>query len=104
MSLHQDIIKDNVREIIELLESDGEYVSKDIFLEREGELVGLHEIGLNDGPNWLRMESWANAYTLQFGFIASIFRIWGPIETTAEEMQAEGWKRVSPPPNWGKKL
>lgn len=75
--------------------------SKDIYLAKVGEdgYIGLHEMGTYDGPDWHRLESWANSYDEHKKFVASISRIFGPIEEAAEDMKAEGWERV----DWEKK-
>lgn len=74
-----------------------EYSYRDIYLEKEGEegYIGLHEIGMWDGPAiWMRMEAWANGYDKDKKFIASLWRMFGDIEETAREMEGQGWKRM----------
>lgn len=77
-----------------------EFQSKDIYLAKEGQegYVGLHSIGYPDEDGkWRYMQNWANSYDKDRKFQASIFRIFGPIEETVEDMEQEGWKQVEWP-------
>lgn len=72
--------------------------SKDIYLEKNGEIIGLHTYGHKSGVGtfmtFMQYEAWANLYEKKNDertFVASIYRIFGPIEEEAEALKAEGW-------------
>ena len=102
-------MQESIRRIKEVIEMDENgYISKDIYLKRGNELIGIHTYGypseatFGDDPTvkpyFAQMEAWINAYTEDYKFIASISRVFGPIEETAEELKAEGFVVVPPPP------
>ncbi|HXN74910.1 MAG TPA: hypothetical protein VN855_00275 [Candidatus Acidoferrum sp.] len=73
---------------------DDQRESQDVYLHKDGEkgYVGLHSTGYTEADgSWNRMESWANIYGEDKKFQASIFRIFGPLEETVEDMEQEGW-------------
>lgn len=73
---------------------DDGYEDKSIYLRKDGEegYLGLHSIGepIGDG-SWIQMDSWANAYSAEKKFQASIFRIYEPLEELAASFVADGW-------------
>jgi len=76
---------------------DSGWEEKSIYLRKSGEegFVGLHSTGMTaEGDIWCNMEAYANSYGEDKKFQASIFRIFGPIEDTAEDMIKEGWEIV----------
>lgn len=75
-------------------ESDNPYSSKDIYLKKDGDIIGLHATMFVDQ----QMEAWANHYTLVYKYIGSVFRIFQSIEQEAAEMKLDGWVEVPPPP------
>lgn len=78
---------------------DGEWEGKDIFLRKEGEneTLGLHSTGMTgDDGQWHSLEAWMNVY-VDGKFKASVARIFGPIEQTAEELKQEGWTEYEMP-------
>lgn len=80
---------------------DDQYESQEVYLRKDGEkgYIGLHSTGYTEDGTWHRMESWANMYGENKKFQASIFRIFGPLEETVEDMEKEGWVVV---PDWEK--
>lgn len=79
---------------------DDGWESKDIYLAKEGEkgYVGLHESGMTDEDGtWRRMEGWVNMYDENRKFVASVSRMFGPVETAAKEIGEDGYKEVEWP-------
>lgn len=74
--------------------SDDPYTGKDIYLKRGDEILGLHATMFDDQ----QMEAFCNAYDVEYKWLGSIFRIFGPIEETAQELKDQGFVVVPPPP------
>lgn len=85
-----------------------DYDSKDIYLRKGSEIIGLHSIGIAgpytytltemDGSEVILhrdfnpMESWGNEYDEEFNMLGrGSFRIFGFIEDCAAELEADGW-------------
>lgn len=84
--------------------------SKDIYLKKNGEIVGLHSVG-HKGPydyvsvhldgteevkhsDFMAIESWGNEYDNEYNMLGrGSFRVFGDIEDAAKEMEADGWTR-----------
>lgn len=74
------------------------YEGKSIYLKKDGDVLGLHAEGFMTDQGFQQIEAWCNAYTAQYKFMGSVFRLFGPIEQEAEEMKKEGWVVIPPPP------
>lgn len=99
MSLRRKYLLDAMRQIKEAIGMDQQpdFDSKDIYLKKGDDVVGLHTFGDNTECGFMQMEAWANAYDLKFKFLGSIYRIFGPIEDEAAEMKKDGWVEVEAP-------
>ena len=79
---------------------------KDIYLKKDGEIVGLHAIGEKDAEwtlvaldgtetrvkGFQQHEQWGNEYDENHKMLGrGSFRIFGDIEEAAKEMEADGW-------------
>jgi hypothetical protein len=82
-----------IKPIQSRMSDDGSWEFKDAYLRKDGEpgYIGLHATGLTQDDGFHNLEAWANVYDENKKFKASIFRIFGPIEETVEDMEAEGW-------------
>ena len=84
--------------------------TKDIYLKRGTEIIGLHSIGDRvpheydsiaiDGTvthkitDFKAIESWGNEYDNEYNMLGrGSFRLFGDIEEVASELEAEGWIR-----------
>ena len=87
--------------------------SKDIYLKKNNEIIGLHAIGHNeeytvkivelDGSsrleklNFIELEKWGNKYDQDLNMIGGSFHVFDlSIEKTAQEFELDGWTRFSP--------
>jgi hypothetical protein len=78
-------------------DKDG-WESKSIYLRKDGEkgFYGFHAGGMTrEDGTWANMEAWVNCYDENKKFIASVSRVFGPIEEAAQGMVDEGWTVVS---------
>jgi hypothetical protein len=78
-------------------DKDG-YESKNIYLRKDGEkgFYGFHSVGMTqEDGTWANMEAWMNCYDENKKFVASVSRVFGPIEISAEEMIQDGWVVVT---------
>jgi hypothetical protein len=85
--------------------------SKDIYLKKGEEIVGLHSIG-HKGPytytkinpfegtevevttDFMAIESWGNEYDSEYNMLGKgSFRIFCDIEEAAKSFEADGWTR-----------
>jgi hypothetical protein len=85
--------------------------SKDIYLKKDGEIIGLHSVGYKkqntytqvnlDGTKELKtldfmaLESWGNEYDSEYNILGrGSFRVHTyDIEEAAKEMENDGWVR-----------
>lgn len=91
------------------------YDSKNIYLKKDDQIIGLHSIGC-DNSEWTVsnpfdntvvqmkgfqvIESWGNEYDENYKMLGrGSFRIFGDIEEYAKEMEADGWVRFEGPKN-----
>lgn len=85
--------------------------SKNIYLRKGSEIIGLHAIGENnsewtvsefDGSETLHKgfkawESWGNEYNEDLQMIGKgSFRVFGDIDVVAEQFISEGWEAFNP--------
>lgn len=83
--------------IKEAIDEQPPYVGKDIYLQKGDTIVGLHTYGDEFEGKFQQMEAHANAYSLDYKFQGSIYRIFGPIEEEAAALKEDGWIVVPPP-------
>lgn len=79
------------------MEDQPDFESKDIFLKKDKDILGLHAFGDYTDQGFQQFEAWCNAYDENFKFLGSIYRIFGPIEKEAEELKKEGWTECQKP-------
>jgi hypothetical protein len=88
--------------------------SKDIYLKKDGQIIGLHALGYNepyecevielDGSrhiehlDFMALEKWGNAYDANLKMLPpGSFHVFDlSIEHTAREMEQDGWVRFDP--------
>jgi len=71
--------------------SNPDYENKNIYLKKDGDILGLHAYGDSTETGWQQIEGWCNAYSNDFKFLGSIYRISRPIEDEAQELMEDGW-------------
>jgi hypothetical protein len=87
-----------------------DYDSKNIYLKKDNEIVGLHSTGVA-GPHeytligldgsesliktdFMAYETWGNEYDQDFNMLGrGSFRVHTDIETAAKELELDGWIR-----------
>lgn len=97
MRLKEWFMRESIEMIKEAIDEQPPYISKDIYLRKGDQLIGLHTYGDEFEGKFQQMEAWANSYTLDYKFEGSIFRIFGPIEEEKTAFLEEGWMVVPPP-------
>lgn len=88
----------------------GDFDSKDIYLRKGTEVVGLHSIGhaipyeyvlieldgtkINKKTDFMPLETWGNQYDANYNIVGrGSFRVHQFIEDEAAEFEANGWTR-----------
>lgn len=74
-----------------------DYESKSIYLKKDDDIIGLHATMAPTEDGLIQMEGWCNAYSNDFKYIGSIYRIFGPIEEEAAELKKDGWVEIEAP-------
>lgn len=86
-------------------------ISKDYYLQKGEEIIGLHAVGEEgpyilcdlDGKEYTKhgfhaMEQWGNNYNKDFQMIGrGSFRLFGDIDEAAKEMMEDGWVQIPGP-------
>lgn len=87
-------------------------VSREIYLRKDGQLIGLHAWGYDDSiwteedvngvrtecKGFMAMETWGNEYDESGNMLGrGSFRVFQTIESLAQEMETEGWVRGEGP-------
>lgn len=68
-----------------------------VYLTKEGEqgFYGIHATGMTDEDGSFKsLEAWINLYDEKKKFVASVSRLFGPIEDAAEDMIKDGYHIV----------
>lgn len=92
--------------------TEEQYDSKDIYLRKDGAIIGLHSIGM-DNQEWdlilldgtrvrqygfQAIESWGNEYDENRNILGrGSFRVFESIENLAKEFEQDGWERYEGP-------
>lgn len=77
------------------MSDDDFFESKDIFLKKDDEIIGLHATGyMDENSQFQSMEAWLNVYDLNRKFLYSAARIFGDLEIEAEALEKDGWKII----------
>lgn len=90
-----------MKSYIKTKEFENGWAGQEVYLKKDGSIIGLHATGHLDGKKFVRLEAWANSYSCVKGklkFSGSIYRIFGPLEDEVKELITCGWtilKRVS---------
>lgn len=88
-----------------------DFDSKDIYLKKEGQIIGLHAVGYK-GPytytfsnpfegieqeittDFMEIERWGNEYDNEYNMLGrGSFRVHSDIEVAAKELELDGWVR-----------
>lgn len=86
------------------------YESRDIYLQKDNEIVGLHAIGENNATwtqtdlngvttektGFLALEVWGNNYDQNLKMIGGSFRVFDDIEAVANGLVEDGWVVFTP--------
>lgn len=91
-----------------------DYDSKNIYLKKNNQIIGLHSIGY-DNSEWevhnldgsivqmkgfQPIESWGNEYDENYQMLGrGSFRIFADIEEAVKDMETDGWVRFEGPKN-----
>ena len=80
------------------LQPDPEPISKNIYLKKDNQAIGLHAWGYEFNGNFYSEEVWGNEYDNQGQMIGrGSFRVFNEIEAEAKEFEADGWVRYEAP-------
>lgn len=74
-----------------------DYENKSVFLKKDDDIIGIHAIGDSTEFGWQQLEAWCNAYSNDWKFLATIYRIFGPVEDEVAELKKSGWIEVQKP-------
>lgn len=86
------------------MEKQPDLESKDIYLKKDKDVIGLHTYGDATETGFMQYEAWANLYDEEFKFLGSIYRIFGPIEDEAKHLIVDqGFVKIEGPKDKTKK-
>lgn len=73
-------------------------VSRDVYLTKDGEIVGIHAIGDEHEGQFYQMEIWGNVYNEDHEMQGrGSFRVFDTLENEVKNWEADGWVRRDPP-------
>lgn len=75
-------------------------VGKDVYLKKDGHIIGLHAIGdINpETGEFMQMEIWGNEYDDEHNMLGrGSFRVFDNLENEAKNWEADGWVRFEGP-------
>lgn len=102
------LTEESLQQKSEVTEEMPQFDSLDIYLQKDGRIIGLHAIGESDAKykvvdldgsetmkkGFLAFEQWGNEYDQDYKMIGrGSFRVFGDIEEEAKEFEADGWVR-----------
>lgn len=97
-SIVRPLNEERMRLIEELRANEPPWETKNIYLKRDGNIIGLHEAGQTILGEFVSYESWGNEYDNEHNMLGrGSFRVHGLIEPVALEMEADGWVRFEGP-------
>ncbi len=93
-----------------MIHDETPYDAKNIYLKKDGQIIGLHAIGIAgpyeyilhglDGSvtrmqsDFNAIEQWGNEYDADYNMLGrGSFRVFQSIDSLAQELEADGWIR-----------